>query len=88
MKHNIIFSKRMWFAAILCGAVVALSGCMADKGPGPSNGDNSKGNGGGRPDPNSVRIINDYERDYEQKELRDLDETEKIPFQQEQAVEK
>ena len=85
MKHNIIFSKRMWFAAILCGVVVALSGCMADK---DSLNDNSKGNGGGRPDPNSVRIINDYERDYEQKEIRDLDETEKIPFQQEQAVEK
>lgn len=86
MKHNIIFSKRMWFAAILCGAVVALSGCMADKAS-PSN-DNSKGNGGGRPDPNSVRIINDCERDYEQKEIRDLDETEKIPFLQEQAIEK
>jgi hypothetical protein len=87
MKHNIIFSKRMWFAAILCGAVVALSGCMADK-DSMGMGDNPKGNGGGRPDPNSVRIINDYERDYEQKEIRDLDETEKIPFQQEQAIEK
>ncbi|MBQ7531741.1 MAG: hypothetical protein IJT12_08555 [Paludibacteraceae bacterium] len=43
--------KRIWFALIMVGAAALFSGCAVKNEP-----DSSTRQGGGRPDPNTLRI--------------------------------
>ena len=51
--------KRIWFAILLGGVIVALSGCSAGKDM--RDPDSSNRHGGGTKDPNTLRITDEYE---------------------------
>ena len=51
--------KRIWFAILLGGVIVALSGCSAGKDM--RDPDSSNRHGGGTKDPNTLRMTDEYE---------------------------
>lgn len=57
-------ASRLCKVAFLSAVMVVMVSCMAgkdDMNPPSGKGDNPKGNGGGRPDPNAMRIIDNQD---------------------------
>lgn len=48
--------KRIWLALIIVGAAIAFSGCAVKNQP-----DSATKHGGGKPDPNSLHMTDEYE---------------------------
>lgn len=62
MTRHIICSRTgLWVTAILCAAILGLSACSLGKNDlhDPDSDDNPTHQGGGMPDPNSLRITVD-----------------------------
>ena len=59
MTRHIICSRTgLWITAVMCAAMLALSACSTgvDQPYNPNKDDNPTDQGGGMPDPNSVRL--------------------------------
>lgn len=56
--HTILYRAGLWITAILCAVMLALSACSLGKTDllDPDSDDNPTHQGGGMPDPNSLRI--------------------------------
>lgn len=59
--HTILYRAGLWITAILCAVMLALSACSLGKNDvlDPDSYDNPTHQGGGMPDPNSLRITVD-----------------------------
>ena len=60
--HTILYRAGLWITAILCAVMLALSACSLGKTDllDPDSDDNPTHQGGGMPDPNSLRITVDH----------------------------